>query len=304
MQIGIIGLGKMGFNMAKRLIYGGHEVVIYNRSYDKVELIAKEGGISSISIEDLVNKLEPPRIVWLMLPVGKVLESHIKQVYDLLSEGDILIDGGNSYFKDDLIRYERLQKKGIHYIDAGVSGGIWGLEHGYCTMLGGDKKYCDYIKPLIKTLAPEDGYMYCGPSGAGHFVKMIHNGIEYALMESYGEGFELLKTSPYGDNLNLAEVADLWNHGSIIKSWLLELVASAFKKDPDLSGVKGYVEDSGEGRWTVLQAVESGVSANVIASSLFKRFQSRQEDVFSDKVTAALRKEFGGHSIKTSNKER
>jgi 6-phosphogluconate dehydrogenase len=258
----------------------------------------EEGAIGSESLEDMIRKLSQPRVLWIMLPAGAIVDETIENLSAMASSGDIIIDGGNSNFKDDLRRAEALKPLGIHYIDAGISGGIWGLEIGYCTMIGGDEADFRHIEPLLKTLAPEDGYLYCGPTGAGHFVKMVHNGIEYAMMEAYGEGFDMLKNSPYGDQLDLGSVAHLWNQGSVIRSWLLELLESAFAKDPELSSIKGYVEDSGEGRWTVQQAVELGVSVPAIAISLFKRFQSRQDDVFSDKVLAALRNEFGGHAVK------
>jgi 6-phosphogluconate dehydrogenase len=297
MQIAMIGLGRMGMNMARRLLGGGHQVVVYNRTPQKVEQMEKEGAVGAESLEDLVQKLIPPRVVWMMLPIGGVIDRHVEVLADLLSAGDVLIDGGNGFYKDDLRRAEQLKTRGIHYLDAGVSGGIWGLKVGYCTMIGGEEQIFRRIEPLLQTLAPPDGYLYCGPSGAGHFVKMVHNGIEYALMEAYGEGFELLKASAYGEHLHLGQVAHLWNQGSVIRSWLLELLESAFGKDADLDSLAGYVEDSGEGRWTVQEAVESGVSATVIAHSLFKRFQSRQGDLFSDKVIAALRNEFGGHAV-------
>lgn len=297
MQVGMIGLGRMGMNMARRLLTGDHQVVVYNRTQEKVEQMVKEGAIGSTSLEDLVQKLIPPRVVWMMYPAGELVDETTEILADLLTEGDILVEGGNSYYKDDIRRARSLKTKGIHYVDAGVSGGIWGLKIGYCIMVGGDKPDFDHIEPLLKTLAPPDGYLYCGPTGAGHFVKMIHNGIEYAIMEAYVEGFELLKSSPYGENLELDKIAYLWNQGSVIRSWLLELLESALEKDPQLSEIKGYVEDSGEGRWTVQQAVESGVSAPAIALSLFKRFQSRQDDLFSDKILAALRREFGGHAV-------
>lgn len=292
MQIGIIGLGRMGMNMARRLMGGKHEVVVYNRTQEKVKQMEEEGAIGAASLEETIQKLSKPRVLWIMLPAGNVVDEMIEALLPLLSPGDIIIDGGNTNFKDDIRRAERLKSPGIHYMDAGVSGGIWGLQIGYCTMIGGEESDFKYIEPLLKTLAPKDGYLYCGSTGAGHFVKMIHNGIEYAIMEAYGEGFEMLKTSPYGLNLNMQKVAHLWNQGSVIRSWLLELLESAFDKDPDLAAIKGYVEDSGEGRWTVQEAVEMGVSVPVIALSLFKRFQSRQEDLFSDKVLAALRNEF------------
>jgi 6-phosphogluconate dehydrogenase len=232
-----------------------------------------------------------------MLPAGPAIDHHLAQLKELLSEGDMVIDGGNTYYKDDIRRAEMLAERGIQFIDAGVSGGIWGLELGYCLMIGGAKKIYEYLEPIFKTLAPEDGYLHVGATGAGHFVKMVHNGIEYGMMQAYGEGFDILEASPYADSLNYAEVAHLWNQGSVVRSWLLELAEAAFKKDPKLSDIRGYVEDSGEGRWTVQQAVETGVSAPVISLSLFRRFRSREEDAYSDRVIAALRREFGGHAV-------
>jgi len=296
-QIAMIGLGRMGMNMVRRLLKGNHQVIAYNRSPNKTDEIVKEGAMGAYSLPELVGKLSPPRVVWLMLPAGPAIDDHLDQLKDLLSAGDILLDGGNTYYKDDIRRAEMLAKKGIQFVDAGVSGGIWGLEVGYCLMIGGDKKIYEYLEPIFKTLAPEDGYLYCGATGAGHFVKMVHNGIEYGMMQAYGEGFHILEASPYADSLHYAEVAHLWNQGSVIRSWLLELAEAAFKKDPKLSGIRGYVEDSGEGRWTVQQAVETGVSAPVISLSLFSRFRSREEESYSDKVIAALRREFGGHAV-------
>jgi len=297
MQIAMIGLGRMGMNMARRLLKGGHQVVAYNRTADKTDQLVKEGAQGAYSLAELVEKLSPPRVLWLMLPAGKVVDEHIELLRERLSPSDIMVDGGNSHFKDDVRRAAFLAGKKIRYVDAGVSGGIWGLSVGYCMMIGGDQKTFHYLEPAFKTLAPEKGYLYCGKTGAGHFVKMIHNGIEYGMMQAYGEGFELLKGSEYAEQFNYAEIAQLWNRGSVIRSWLLELLASAFKKDAALADVKGYVEDSGEGRWTVLQAVESGVPAETLALSLFRRFRSRQEDTFADKVIAALRREFGGHAV-------
>ena len=302
MQVGMIGLGRMGMNMTRRLLTGDHHVVVYNRTYEKVEQMEKEGAEGSKSLEELIQKLSTPRVVWMMYPAGELVDETVSALSHLLSKDDIIVEGGNSFYKDDIRRARMLKTFGIHYVDAGVSGGIWGLKVGYCTMIGGDNADFKHIEPLLKTLAPPDGYLYCGSTGAGHFVKMIHNGIEYAIMEAYGEGFELLKSSPYGENLELDKVAHLWNQGSVVRSWLLELLESALDKDPQLEGIRGYVDDSGEGRWTVLQAVESGVSAPVIALSLFKRFQSRQDDLFSDKVLAALRNEFGGHAVVESGK--
>jgi 6-phosphogluconate dehydrogenase len=298
MQVGMIGLGRMGLNMVRRLLMGKHEVVVYNRTQVKVQEIAKEGAIPSESVADLAQKLSPRRVVWVMLPAGETTDEYLEKIATYLSEGDILIDGGNSFYKDDIRRDKEYANLGLHYMDAGVSGGVWGLEIGYCTMLGGKKEDFEYIKPILKTLAPKEGYLYCGPAGSGHYVKMVHNGIEYAMMEAYAEGFDLLRASPYSEYLNFKDISHLWNQGSVIRSWLLELLESAFAKDPRLEGIEGYVEDSGEGRWTVQQAVESGVSATAIAHSLFKRFQSRQPDLFSDKILAALRSEFGGHSLK------
>ncbi|MBI5789356.1 MAG: decarboxylating 6-phosphogluconate dehydrogenase [Candidatus Schekmanbacteria bacterium] len=301
MQIGMIGLGRMGMNMARRLLAGGHEVVVYNRTKDKVDQMINEGAIGSYSLAGLALKLKSPRVVWMMLPSGTVVDEHIETLVNHLSPADILIDGSNGFYQDDLRRKQTLSSSGIHYLDAGVSGGIRGLESGYCLMIGGEQADFAWIEPLLKTLAPENGYLYCGPIGAGHFVKMVHNGIEYALMEAYGEGFELLKASSYSPNLKLEQVARLWNQGSIIRSRLLELLESALTKDPQLSAITGFVEDSGEGRWTVQQAVELGVSLPVIAQSLFKRFESRQKDLFSNKVIAVLRNEFGGHFVVRSN---
>lgn len=297
MQIAMIGLGRMGMNMVRRLLKGNHQVIAYNRTPNKTDQIVKEGAIGAYSISELVEKLSPPRVVWLMLPAGPTIDDHLDQLKALLSDGDMVIDGGNTYYKDDIRRAEMLAEKGIQFLDAGVSGGIWGLEIGYCTMVGGAKENYEYLEPIFKTLAPEDGYLYCGATGAGHFVKMVHNGIEYGMMQAYGEGFHILEASPYAESLNYAEVAHLWNQGSVIRSWLLELAEAAFKKDGKLSDIRGYVEDSGEGRWTVQQAVETGVSAPVISLSLFRRFRSREEDSYSDKVIAALRREFGGHAV-------
>jgi 6-phosphogluconate dehydrogenase len=297
MQLGMIGLGRMGMNMAKRLLQGGHQVVAYNRTPNKTEEIVKEGAIGSFSLAELVEKLSAPRVVWLMLPAGKPVDDHLEQLKDMLSPGDILIDGGNTYYKDDIRRAENLAEKKINFMDVGVSGGIWGLRVGYCMMMGGDRKTFQYLEPIFATLAPEAGYLYCGPIGAGHFVKMVHNGIEYGMMQAYGEGFAILQGSPYADSLDYSEVAHLWNQGSVVRSWLLELLETAFAKDARLSEIRGYVEDSGEGRWTVQQAVESGVSAPVIALSLFRRFASREENSFEDRVLAALRREFGGHAV-------
>lgn len=299
MQIGIMGLGRMGMNMSRRWLHGGHEVVAYNRSVGKVKILEEEGAKGAASVEELIEKLDKPRVLWIMLPASTV-DEQIEMITPLLSEGDLIVDGGNTNFKNDIRRSGELSKRGIHYMDAGVSGGIWGLKNGYCTMVGGERSDLERIEPLLKTLAPEDGYLYCGPVGAGHFVKMVHNGIEYGLMQAYGEGFELMKASPYSEGLDLGKIAHLWNQGSVVRSWLLELLEDALEKDPKLEGIKGYVEDSGEGRWTVEQAVELGVPATTLAHALFARFRSREKDAFSDKVLAALRNEFGGHEVKKS----
>ncbi len=304
MQIGMIGLGRMGMNMVRRLLIGGHKVVAYNRTPDRVKEIVREGAKGAYSLEELVEKLTPPRPIWVMLPAGRPVDEHIEELRHLLDDGDIIVEGGNSFYKDD-IRHEReLTPSGIHYMDVGVSGGIWGLQVGYCLMVGGERRIYRYLEPLFRTLAPKDGYLYCGKTGAGHFVKMVHNGIEYGMMAAYGEGFEILKASPYGESFDFAKIAHLWNQGSVVRSWLLELAENAFKRDSDLSSISGYVEDSGEGRWTVQQAIDAAVSAPVIASAIFQRFRSRQAETFSDKVLAALRHEFGGHEVFKAGEKR
>ncbi|PKN62308.1 MAG: 6-phosphogluconate dehydrogenase (decarboxylating) [Deltaproteobacteria bacterium HGW-Deltaproteobacteria-15] len=303
MKIGMIGLGRMGMNMVRRLLQGGHEVVAYNRSPEKAEEIAKEGAVAAFSVSDLAEKLPAPRVAWTMLPAGAAVEDHLLQLKEILSPEDIVIDGGNTYFKDDIRRAEMLGEKGIGFMDVGVSGGIWGLKVGYCLMIGGPEETYRYLEPVFKSLAPKEGYLYCGPNGAGHFVKMIHNGIEYGMMQAYGEGFQILEASPYAKTINYAQVAHLWNQGSVVRSWLLELAEAAFSKDGKLADISGYVEDSGEGRWTVNQAIETGVPAPVITLSLMNRFRSRDKDSFSDRVVAALRREFGGHAVVTSEKK-
>ena len=303
MQIAMIGLGRMGMNMAKRLLLGGHEVVAFNRTPSKTDQLVKEGAIGAYSISEVVDKLSYPRVTWIMLPAGSTVDEHINQLKEILSPGDIVIDGGNTYYKDDIRRGDLLAKKDIKFMDAGVSGGIWGLEKGYCLMIGGEKETYQHLEPIFKTLAPEKGYLFCGGVGAGHFVKMVHNGIEYGMMQAYGEGFDILEASPYGESLDYAAVSHLWNQGSVVRSWLLELMESAFANDPNLSDIRGYVEDSGEGRWTIQQAIETGVSAPVIALSLMRRFRSQVQDSFSDKVVAALRREFGGHATVAADKK-
>jgi 6-phosphogluconate dehydrogenase len=301
MKIGMIGLGRMGMNMVRRLVQGGQEVVAFNRTPEKTREIMAEGAEGSFSLAELVEKLPKPRVVWLMLPAGRVVEDHIVALKQLLDEGDIIIEGGNSNYKDDIRRAEMLKTHGLRYVDAGVSGGVWGLKVGFCTMVGGERADFDFLEPVFQTLAPEGGYLYCGSSGAGHYVKMIHNGIEYGMMQAYGEGFAILDASPYGAHLENKEVAKLWNQGSVIRSWLLELLESAFEEDQNLGRITGYVEDSGEGRWCVDEAVVRGVAAPVIAHSLFQRFQSRDENSFSNRVLAALRQQFGGHAVKKSD---
>ncbi len=303
MQIGMVGLGRMGMNMAKRLLLGGHEVVAFNRTPTKTDQLVKDGAIGAYSISEVVDKLSHPRVTWIMLPAGSTVDEHINQLKEMLSPDDIVIDGGNTYYKDDIRRGDQLAKRGIKFMDTGVSGGIWGLKKGYCLMIGGDKDTCQYLEPIFKTLAPEKGYLFCGGIGAGHFVKMVHNGIEYGMMQAYGEGFDILEASPYGESLDYAAVSHLWNQGSVVRSWLLELMESAFANDPNLSDIRGYVEDSGEGRWTIQQAIETGVSAPVIALSLMRRFRSQVQDSFSDKVVAALRREFGGHTTVAADKK-
>ncbi len=303
MQIAMIGLGRMGMNMARRLMGGGHTIVAYNRSTKNTKEIEGEGAEGAYSLQEVVEKLKPPRAVWIMIPAGKPVDDTITTLKGLLSKGDIIIDGGNSYYKDDIRRADDLKAAGISYLDAGVSGGIWGIKIGYCLMVGGSEKSYQRLEPIFKTLAPEEGYLYCGKTGAGHFVKMVHNGIEYAMLQAYGEGFDILEGSQYGPSLDYSELSHLWNQGSVIRSWLLELAEYAFSDDSRLETIKGYVEDSGEGRWTIQQAVETGVPAPAITLSLFQRFRSREEDSFSDKVIAALRKEFGGHRVVSSRKK-
>lgn len=297
MKLGIIGMGRMGKNMAIRLIKGGHTVVTYDRTCETAKSMEKEGAIAACEFGEFMKKLGKPQIVWLMLPAGEVTEGKIKKLTPMLKKGAILIEGGNSYYKDDIRRYAELKKKGVSYVDAGVSGGIWGGKIGYCTMVGGDKAAFKVIEPAIKTLAPKDGYMHCGGPGAGHFVKMTHNAIEYGLMQAYAEGFEILKASPYGEGLELKEVASMWNKGSVVRSWLLELLENVFDDKKGFEEIQGYVEDSGEARWAVKEAVDTGVAADVITASLYKRFNSRQKDAFANKVLAALRREFGGHAV-------
>ncbi len=298
MELGLIGLGRMGANMAIRLLRGGHRVVVYNRTFEKArELADAHGAVAAPTLEELVQALPAPRVVWLMLPAGSATDEYIDRLIPLLQPGDILIDGANNNYRASIAHAAQLAAHGIRFLDAGVSGGIWGLELGYCTMVGGDPDTFAYIEPVLRTLAPPDGYMLCGPHGAGHFVKMIHNGIEYGMMQAYAEGFEILRQSRY--DFDLQRISHLWNQGSVVRSWLLELAERAFARDPGLDTIRGYVEDSGEGRWTVQEAIDLDVPAPIITLSLQMRFRSRQEDSFSARVLAALRQQFGGHAVKT-----
>ena len=287
MQLGIVGLGRMGAAMRERLRRGGHEVTGF-------DLNAEVSDVASL--HELVDILDAPRVVWLMAPAGEATEALVAEMAALLGAGDILVDGGNSLYKDSIRRGEMLAERGIRFLDAGVSGGIWGLENGFCVMVGGDRDAFEVVEPAIATLAPEDGYLHVGPGGAGHYVKMIHNGIEYGLMQAYAEGFDLLRA--YDEDLDLAGIAELWQHGSVVRSWLLELAGRALADDPGLDRLQPYVEDSGEGRWTAIEAVERGVPASVITGSLFARFASRDEGSFGLRMLAALRQQFGGHAVR------
>jgi len=298
MRIGFVGLGKMGGNMVRRLLGSGHQVVAYGRSPQALELAASLGAEPVASFQELCDRLPAPRAVWMMVPAGAPVEETIAGLLPHLSQGDLLIDGGNSHYPDSIRRGKELRTRGIGFLDCGTSGGLWGLELGYCLMVGGERPHFERVEPALKSLAPEEGYALVGPSGAGHFVKMVHNGIEYALLQAYGEGFELL-TAADEFGLDLPRIASLWNRGSVVRSWLLELAERALVKDPKLEAIRGYVEDSGEGRWTALDAVQRGVPATAIAHSLFARFASRQENSFSARLIAALRREFGGHATRT-----
>ena len=319
MQIGMIGLGRMGGNMVRRLMKGGHSCVVYDRGADVVAAYAKEGATPAKSLEDLVSKLQKPRAVWIMVPAGGPTESTVQALASALEAGDTIIDGGNSFFKDDVRRSKEVGKKGIHYVDAGTSGGVWGVERGYCLMVGGPKEAVSRIEPILRTLAPgkgdipatpgrdgkstaEQGYLHCGPSGAGHFVKMVHNGIEYGLMQAYAEGFDIFKNATsqelpedYRYDLNLADIAELWRRGSVVSSWLLDLTSISLAQDPKLESYEGYVQDSGEGRWTIQAAIDEAVPAEVLSAALYARFRSRQQHTFAEKLLSAMRKQFGGH---------
>ena len=320
MQMGMVGLGRMGGNMVRRLMRGGHECVVSDLSAEAVAGLAKEGALGSSSLADLVTKLKAPRAVWIMVPAGDPTEKTVLALAEKLEKGDTIIDGGNSMFKDDVRRSKMLESRGIHYMDVGTSGGVWGLERGYCMMIGGPKSAFDRLDPIFKTLAPgrgdiprtpgfekmtstaEDGYIYCGPSGSGHFVKMVHNGIEYGLMQAYAEGFDIFKNanSPqlapeYRYDLNLADIAEVWRRGSVVASWLLDLTAMALAENPTLANYTGFVQDSGEGRWTINAAIDEAVPADVLTAALYVRFRSRQEHTFAEKILSAMRQKFGGH---------
>ncbi|HZQ70444.1 MAG TPA: decarboxylating 6-phosphogluconate dehydrogenase [Terriglobales bacterium] len=328
MRLGMVGLGRMGANMTRRLMRGGHEVVVSDLSADNIKNLAGEGAIASSSLDDFVAKLGRPRIAWLMVPAGAATESTVQELARRMSAGDILIDGGNSYFKDDVRRSKELKRKGIHYVDVGTSGGVWGIDRGYCMMIGGPREAFQQLDPIFKTLAPgrgdiprtpgrerisgtaEDGYIYCGPSGAGHFVKMVHNGIEYGLMQAYAEGFDIFRNAntkdipeDYRYDLNLADIAEVWRRGSVVSSWLLDLTAMALVENPTLSEYSGFVQDSGEGRWTIQAAIDQGVPVDVLSAALFTRFRSRQEHTFAEKMLSAMRQKFGGHVEPTAAKK-
>ena len=303
MELGMIGLGRMGGNMARRLLSGGHKVIVFDPVPEAVQTLVKQGAVGATSSAELTSKLSAPRTVWLMVPAGEVTESTVAEVAANLSAGDCLIDGGNSYYKDSMRRAAVLSEKNIYFLDVGTSGGIWGLKEGYCLMVGGEVTAFQRLESIFQTLAPspDRGYGHVGPSGAGHFVKMVHNGIEYGLMEAYAEGFELMQAKQEFE-LDLEKITEIWRYGSVVRSWLLDLVAAALHDAPNLEGIQAYVEDSGEGRWTVQESIELGVPAPVIAQSLQNRFRSRQEQPFGAKLLAALRQQFGGHAVRKSKK--
>jgi len=299
MQLAMIGLGRMGGNMVRRLAQGGHELIVYDASADAVKAQAGRGIKAARDLAEVAKQLAPRRIVWVMVPAGAPTDSTIEQLVPHLAKGDVVIDGGNSNFRDSLRRAETLQQRGIEFMDVGTSGGVWGLTLGYCLMIGGSAAAFHHCEPIFKTLAPADGYAHVGPCGAGHYVKMVHNGIEYGMLQAYAEGYEILHASQDFE-LHLGQIAKLWNHGSVVRSWLNELAERALTRDDQLAAVRGYVEDSGEGRWTVEEAMRLDVPAPVITMSLLARFRSRQEESFGAKVIAALRHEFGGHAVRTT----
>ena len=320
MQIGMIGLGRMGGNILRRLMRHGHQGVVYDRDEKAIAALASDGATAASGLEELVRKLLPPRAVWIMLPSGEVTEATVHRLAELLTPGDVVIDGGNSFWKDDVRRAKELKKQGLHYLDVGTSGGTWGIDRGYCMMIGGEKKIVDRLDPIFAALAPglgdaprtpgrkgrdpraEQGYIHAGPNGAGHFVKMVHNGIEYGLMQAYAEGFDILKNAgnaalPEDKRLDLdvANIAEVWRRGSVITSWLLDLTASALAQDARLDAYSGFVEDSGEGRWTIMAAIDEAVPTEVLSAALYARFRSRQAHTFAEKILSAMRKGFGGH---------
>lgn len=313
MQLGMVGLGRMGANMVRRLMKDGHECVVFDLNPENVKQLEAEGAKGATSLDDFAQNLSVPRAAWVMVPAGDPTDQTVMALAERFEKGDMIIDGGNSYFKDDLRRARRLAEKGIHYVDVGTSGGVWGAERGYCLMIGGENEAVERLDPVFKTLAPgggeiertpgrdkkrgtaEEGYLHCGPAGAGHFVKMIHNGIEYGMMQAYAEGFDILRSVERYD-FDLADVAEVWRRGSVVTSWLLDLTATALLEDPELSGYSGFVQDSGEGRWAILTAVEEAVPADVLSASLYTRFRSRQEHSFAEKVLSAMRHKFGGHT--------
>ena len=320
MQLGMVGLGRMGGNIVRRLARSGHQCVVFDQNPAAIAALVNEGGSASVDLKSLVDQLGKPRAVWVMLPAGDITERTVAQLGELLERGDIIIDGGNSFYKDDIRRAQALRQKGIHYVDCGTSGGVWGLERGYCMMIGGDKHVVDHLDPIFAALAPGPGaipvtpgrlgrdprvargYMHCGPSGAGRFVKMVHNGIEYGLMQAYAEGFNILRgaasealPADQRFRIDLPDVAEVWRRGSVIGSWLLDLTAIALSEDPELAGYSGFVDDSGEGRWTIMAAIEEAVPAHVLSAALYARFRSREKEGFSDKLLSAMRHQFGGH---------
>src|SRR6059058_1954908 len=328
MQIGMVGLGRMGGNMARRLMRGGHEVVAYATDPAAVKQISSEGATGVSTLDDLVARLAQPRTAWIMVPAGEATEQVVMELAKRMSRGDVIIDGGNSFYKDDVRRKKMVEPQGIHYIDAGTSGGVWGLERGYCLMIGGPRDVVERLDAIFKTLAPgmgsiartpgreklagtaEQGYLYCGPSGAGHFVKMIHNGIEYGLMQAYAEGFDIFRNANKPElpkdqqyDLNLPDIAEVWRRGSVVSSWLLDLTAMALTENATLSEYSGFVQDSGEGRWTIEAAIDEAVPVDVLSAALFVRFRSRQEHTFAEKMLSAMRQKFGGHVEPTASKK-
>ncbi len=297
MELGFIGLGRMGANMVRRLLKHGHTVVVWNRTYEKAERMAQEGAIPTKTLQELAQKLSPPRVAWIMVPQGKPVDQVLAGLVPHLEPGDIVIDGGNSHYTDSQRRARELAEKGIRFLDVGVSGGVWGLEYGYGIMIGGPEDAFRYAEPVFQALAPAEGYAHLGPSGAGHFVKMVHNGIEYGMLQAIGEGFAVMQAKTEF-NLDLKKIAHIWQHGTVIRCWLLELLERAFEQEPGLEDIVGYVEDSGEGRWTLLEALDLDVPVPVIAESLFARFYSRLDDSFAARVVAALRNQFGGHRVR------